>query len=185
MLDAAARCPGSRLSFLFRNVKFRELTSPRIRELHPQAAVLLSEVPGSVNSVEADLSIIEHSEVRFILCLLREAELGTYGKKLQACASDRFRWHHCPIPVSCGLETETALRAGLHALIEELKLGHKVLIHCQLGQVRTGCAAASLLVLLGADAQEAITTVESAGSFAFDDGPLPLFDSFCSPILQA
>lgn len=165
-------------------MNFRELASPRISKLHPAARVLLSAIPGSQADLGADLRAIDDAGIRLVLCLVREGELGSYGKAMAARTDGTFRWHHCPTPAACGTGTEIALRHSLAEVIVELKHGHTVLIHCQLGQVRTGCAAAALLVLLGADPKEAGIALETAGSFPFEGGPLPLFEAFCEPVPQ-
>lgn len=159
---------------------FRELQSPLLQQLHPGAKVLLSAIPGGRADLQQDLRDIESAGIAFILCLLRDGELGTYGKTMTSRTQDSPIWCHCPTPSSCGAETENALRHALAAMIEMLQRGCTVLIHCQAGEIRTGCAAACLLVLLGASPAEAAGAVQSAGSFPFEDGPLPLFNAFCS-----
>jgi hypothetical protein len=159
---------------------FRELHSPLIRKLHPSAKVLLSAIPGGRADLQTDLRDIQSAGIAFILCLVRSSELGTYGKTMASRSHETPTWCHCPTSPSCGAEAENALRHSLASLVEILRLGRTVLIHCQAGQIRTGCAAASLLVLLGASPGEAASAVETAGSFPFEDGPLPLFDAFCS-----
>ena len=163
---------------------FRELQSPHIRKLHPDAKVFLSAIPGARTYLQKDLRDIESAGIAFILCLVRNGELGTYGKTMASRIHTSPIWYHCPTPSSCGAETEEALREALTAMIEILKLGHTALIHCQAGEIRTGCAAACLLVLLGVSPTEAANAVHSAGSFPFEDGPLPLFDAFCSAKIQ-
>lgn len=160
-------------------VTLRELQSPRIQALHSQARVLLCRIPGAEGDLAADLATIEEAGVDLILCLVREGELGNYGRAAGDADRWRFRWHHCPTPASCEEASAPALRAALEEAISTLKEGRTLLIHCQYGQVRTGCAAAALLVFLGASPQEATKAVESAGSFPFQDGPLALFDCLC------
>jgi len=167
---------------IFKQVTFRELKSPHITKLHPDARVLLSGIPGSRNDLRADLREIEEAGVGFILCLAREGELGDYGRIMGSLPYDTFRWYHCPTPPSCGAEAEGALKLALDEVIQTLIHGGTVLIHCQAGQIRTGCAAASLLVLLGSSLEQASVAVEEAGSFPFDDGPLPLLEVIASSI---
>lgn len=161
-------------------MNFRELQSRHLHALHPEAKVLLSAVPGGQNDLSSDLAAIEAAGVDLVLCLLRDGELGSYGRTVTGAGGRKFRWQHCPLPASCGDENAEALRASLGDAILALETGQTLLIHCQLGQVRTGCAAASLLALLGASPQEAANAVEAAGSLPFSDGPLPLFDAICA-----
>lgn len=167
---------------IFKQVIFRELKSPHITKLHPDARVLLSGIPGSRNDLKADLREIDEAGVDFILCLAREGELGDYGRIMGSLPYDTLRWYHCPTPPSCGAEAEGALKQAIDEVIHMLLEGRTVLIHCQAGQIRTGCAAASLLVLLGSSREEASIAVEDAGSFPFNDGPLPLLDVVVSSI---
>jgi len=159
---------------------FRELKFPLLHKLHPGAKVLLSAIPGARNDLQQDLREIEAAGIAFILCLVRNSELGTYGKTMTSRTRESLVWCHCPTPSSCGAENENTLRQALAAMIDLLRRGRTVLIHCQAGEIRTGCAAACLLVLLGASPKEAAGAVQSAGSHPFEDGPLPLFNAFCS-----
>jgi protein-tyrosine phosphatase len=52
----------------------------------------------------------------------------------------------------------------LRDMAAALHNGESVLIHCEMGQVRTGCAATLLLTLFGVDLDEALATVRMAGS---------------------
>ncbi len=167
-----------------REMTFRELQSPLLRQLHPGAKVLLSAIPGARADLQQDLREIEAAGITFILCLVRNGELGTYGKTMTSRTHESPVWCHCPTSSSCGAENESALRHALAAMIDLLRRGRTVLIHCQAGEIRTGCAAACLLVLLGASPEEAAVAVQSAGSHPFEDGPLPLFNAFCSSKIQ-
>jgi protein-tyrosine phosphatase len=62
----------------------------------------------------------------------------------------------------------------LRHMATALQSGESVLIHCELGQVRTGCAATLLLTLFGVDLDEALATVRMAGSDpeVFDPAPM-------------
>jgi|GEM_PF-6526829 len=161
---------------------FRELKSPFIHRLHPSARVLLSGLPGSRNDLGADLRDIRAAGIVLILCLARDGELGAYGKTMSSSSDGTLRWLHCPTNPSCGAEAGHELKLALDEVIQTLIQGSTVLIHCQAGQIRTGCAAASLLVLLGSSLEQASVAVEEAGSFPFDDGPLPLLEFIVSSI---
>ena len=163
-------------------MNLRELNSPRIQNLHPRAKVLLSAIPGAGEPLAEDLRAIENAGVDRVLCLVRGGELGQYGKAVAGGDRSNFRWDHCPTPANCDAAYAPALRESLSNAISTLKEGRTLLIHCQYGQVRTGCAAASLLVLLGANRQEATVAVEAAGSFPFREGALPLFEALCESV---
>ena len=63
---------------------------------------------------------------------------------------------------------------ALVPLIENLRNGESLMIHCQYGEVRTGCAAAALLILLGMKFDKALAAVRDAGSDpdCIDEAPL-------------
>lgn len=159
---------------------FRELHSQLICNLPPSARVLFSAIPRACAELQGDLQEIQSAGIAFILCLVRNDEIGTHGKTTASKRQESPIWCHCRTSSSCGAENENALRHSLASLIDMLRRGRTVLIHCQAGEIRTGCAAACLLVLLGAGPREAASALETDGSFSFEDGPLPLFDAFCS-----
>jgi protein tyrosine/serine phosphatase len=104
--------------------------------------------------------------VAHVLCLLTENELNTAHSYRHALKNGHLsaQLHHCPLDTSCRIEDKPRLMNHLRDMAAALHNGESVLIHCEMGQVRTGCAATLLLTLFGVDLDEALATVRMAGS---------------------
>ena len=159
-----------------RNGLLRQLSLPKHPDLPGGAKVFLREKPGRTGDIQGELAEIDGQGVAHVLCLLTENELNTSSSYRDALQSGQLsaKFHHCPLHTSCRIEDKPRLMGHLHELATALQKGESVLIHCELGQVRTGCAAALLLTFFGVDLNEALATVKMAGSDpeAFDPVPM-------------
>jgi protein tyrosine/serine phosphatase len=154
----------------------RQLPLPVHPDLPAEARVYLREKPGRTGDIQAELAEIDGQGVAHVLCLLTENELNTANTYRDALKSGHLsaQLHHCPLDTSCRIEDKPRLMNHLRDMAAALQSGESVLIHCELGQVRTGCAAALLLTLFGVDLDEALATVRMAGSDPEVFDPVPM-----------
>ena len=154
----------------------RQLSLPRHPDLPDGAKVFLREKPGRTGDIQGELAEIDGQGVAHVLCLLTENELNTSSLYRDALKGGHLsaKFHHCPLNASCRIEDKSRLINHLRDMAAALQRGESVLIHCELGQVRTGCAAALLLTLFGVDLDEALATVRMAGSDPEVFDPVPM-----------
>lgn len=102
-----------------------------------------------------------------IVCLNPEGELARrapdYLPWLRANQGGRALWF--PIR-NFDAESADATMPFLDLVIERLRRGERVVMHCALGQGRAGTMAVCLLVMLGATLDEALATVAANRVFA-------------------
>ena len=162
----------------------RQLSLPRHPDLPDRAKVFLREKPGRTGDIQGELAEIDGQGVAHVLCLLTKNELNTSSSYRDALNNGRLsaKFHHCPLNASCGIEDKPRLMNHLRDMAAALQSGESVLIHCELGQVRTGCAAALLLTLFGVDLDEALATARMAGSDPEVFDPVPMLRSEVLPL---
>jgi hypothetical protein len=122
-------------------------------------------MPGRQRGLVNDLAEIDAAGIGHVLCLLSQGEISTslYFDLIEG-GYLKAEFHHCPLSSACRAEQKPELTKALGPLIENLRNGESLLIHCQYGEVRTGCAATALLILLGLGFEEALAAVRAAGS---------------------
>jgi protein-tyrosine phosphatase len=86
--------------------------------------------------------------------------------------------HRLPLRASCLANDKLRLEESLKLMVAALKSGESVLIHCEAGQVRTGCAAGALLMMLGLSLEDALAEVRAAGSDPEPFSPSDLLRAF-------
>ncbi|MCA9692320.1 MAG: tyrosine-protein phosphatase [Nannocystaceae bacterium] len=90
---------------------------------------------------------LEQTGCTDVLCLLSDEE-GAPSLREQADARG-FTWHHLPLRRGDppARERDEAIRAQLSALVELVRGGARLYIHCAAGLHRTGMITAALLLL--------------------------------------
>jgi len=157
----------------------RTLELPASLGLPSEARVFLSEMPGRRDSLINAMRGIDAAGIDHVLCLLAHGEVSTSDYfDLVAQGYLKATFHHCPLSSACPADQKAALIAALVPLIENLQNGASLMIHCQYGEVRTGCAATALLILLGLGFEEALAVVRAAGSDPESVGEAPLLRAF-------
>ena len=108
-----------------------------------------------------DLSSIQRWGASAVLSLVESHEFAHYGvpdlgARVRSLGLD---WLHLPIP---DMGVPNSFEPVASQVLQRLRLGDKVLVHCAAGLGRTGTLAAALLVDLGAEPQAAIARVRQA-----------------------
>jgi protein-tyrosine phosphatase len=116
--------------------------------------------------LERDLRAIAAARIDVVVTLLGDEELRRHGAEALAdrLASAGIRWLQLPIR-DFGVPDPTVAnewRAQLPKLVDGLRTGDRILVHCAAGLGRTGTMAATLLVACGVSADEAVRTVRRA-----------------------
>ncbi len=103
-----------------------------------------------------------------VLTLLETHEFAPLGVPdfAMSVSNQRFLWHHLPIADRCepGPMFHAAWLADGPAVLNDIRSGARVVIHCAAGLGRSGTIAAKLLLTLGVveAADEAINRVRRA-----------------------
>jgi protein-tyrosine phosphatase len=114
----------------------------------------------------ADLAALEAWPADLLVSLVETGEFARLGVPAlpQALHAMPFAWHHVPIRdmQSPGSEALVAWATSGPVILDTLRGGGRVALHCAAGLGRTGTIAAKLLVALGATADAAIASVRLA-----------------------
>lgn len=135
--------------------------------------------------LRADLAAIEAWGADALVSLLEGREFDRLGVATfpQAILATNLAWHHIPIP-DMQVPGSAAMAAWARSgpvILDTLRDGGRIALHCAAGLGRTGTVAAKILVSLGVPPDEAIArvrqarpgTIETAGQEAFvRAGPL-------------
>lgn len=117
-------------------------------------------------SMDADLDRIVQWGASRVITLIEDFEFDMLQVRGlgEAVAEKGMRWHHLPI-VDGQPPDERFNAAWQHIrgdLVDDLKSGHRLLVHCRGGLGRAGTVASLLLMELGLPARHAIEQVRSA-----------------------
>lgn len=145
-----------------------------------------------------DLGAIEDWRAARVLTLLEAGEFATYDVPdlAENASRRRFQWHHLPIRdmQAPAAAFAAAWQADGPAILEDLRSGARIVLHCASGLGRTGTLAAKLLMTLGAaaTADDAVRQVRQARPGAIEtdvqlaylrDGPpLLQLDHYCTAL---
>lgn len=117
-------------------------------------------------NLATDLDAIEAWGATTLLTLIETREFSTLGVPgfAEAVHGRRFNWQHVPIADMRPPQGEAldAWRRSGPVVLDALRRGERVFIHCAAGLGRSGTLAAKLLIEFGVAPQEAIARVRSA-----------------------
>ncbi len=138
-------------------------------ELPPEVPgrLWLGPMPGRFRPWSAFAGEAQRSGLAVVVCLTPRPELAELSPEYHAAVVRGrlpFRWMHVPMRNFGVPEDPAAFRRDIAAIVEALREGQSVLLHCAAGMGRTGTAAACVLKGLGLDVQDALDRVRQAGS---------------------
>ena len=119
--------------------------------------------------LQADLDRLQnYYGIDRLVCLLEADEFDHLGipNLFNEAKARGIETEHLPIPDEGLPKSMTVFSALVDRVIEAVKMGETVLIHCKGGRGRTGLVAAACLVRLGKSSEEAIATVRQVRSGA-------------------
>ena len=128
--------------------------------------LIFTPCPGTrETTLEQALLALQQAGAAGVITLMPHSELAANGAEqiAQQCHSLDLAWYHLPVadeqvPLEAFGE---GWRASRQALIEHLRGGRSLAIHCKGGSGRTGLIAARILIELGIDRGEAISQVQA------------------------
>lgn len=116
--------------------------------------------------LEADLTTLEAWGANALVSLVEAHEFPRLGVPNfgEAVRRRNFRWHHLPIVDMAppGSEFQNAWNVQGDQILQGLKGGERVVVHCAGGLGRSGMIAAKLLAIFGTPRDEAIAKVREA-----------------------
>src|SRR5262245_37092096 len=115
---------------------------------------------------EQDMGAIVRWNPQLVLTLLDHDEVWEYrvGMLPQTLAAHGIAWQHFPMSAQ-GLPDEVFARQWTQAaagLVDKLRAGSKLLVHCSDGILRSGLFAGRLLVESGCRPEDAVNRVQAA-----------------------
>ncbi|HSE20849.1 MAG TPA: dual specificity protein phosphatase family protein [Pyrinomonadaceae bacterium] len=123
--------------------------------------------------LSAELRSLREQGVDIVLSLLQreeEYELDIVEEK-SLCAENDLVFRSFPIIDRAVPESRSAALELANSMLQELRSGKNVAIHCRAGIGRSSLIAACVLKLSGIDVDEAFEMIESARGFAVPDTP--------------
>lgn len=127
----------------------------------------LSSMPGRFSPWHEFESEARRVRLALVVCLTPRDEVAQLSPAYhRALVQDTlpFRWLNLPI-ANFGLPDDPpAFRREIARIVEALRKGDAVMLHCAAGLGRTGTAAACVLKALGLGLNEALERVRDAGS---------------------
>lgn len=130
-------------------------------------SLLLHSMPGRFEHWDDFLRDARRARLGAAVCLVPMDEVHavspSYGQAVEQ-GSLPFRWIHLPMHNFGTASHSDIFRQGVHGVVDALRGGEHVLLHCAAGIGRTGTAAACVLKALGMEAAQALLAVHRAGS---------------------
>ena len=126
--------------------------------------------PHGFGRLDAEMAGLREAGIDVLVSLQPEAEQAELGLTGEAAAAARhgLEFRHLPIP-DLGVPTPDEVEPLVEALIEHLRAGRHVAIHCFAGIGRTGMAAACVLHRLGVPAPELFHRLSRARGISMPD----------------
>jgi hypothetical protein len=127
----------------------------------------LGAMPGRFGEWKAFESQARDHRLGLVVCLTPRSEMAELSPAYHRAVGTGtlpFRWLHLPMP-NYGVPDDMPLfRREVQQVVEALRSGDAVMLHCAAGIGRTGSTAACVLKALGLPTDEALMRVREAGS---------------------
>ena len=128
--------------------------------------LIFTPCPGTKDtSLAAALAALKRAGASAVITLMPQNELAANGAEHIArhCEALGLAWYHLPVADEQVPQEDFAQgwKASRQAILEQLRAGQALAIHCKGGSGRTGLIAARLLIEAGIARSEAIVLVQS------------------------
>jgi len=127
----------------------------------------LGSMPGRFESWSDFESRAQRARLGLVVCLTPRSELAELSPAYNAAVAQGtvpFRWLHLPMPNFGVPDDPAGFRRDVQQIVQALRAGDAVLMHCAAGMGRTGSTAACVLKALGLSTDEALQRIRDAGS---------------------
>jgi protein-tyrosine phosphatase len=124
-------------------------------------------MPGRLNSWRDFERDAKQQQLHMLVCLTGRDEVRELSPQYDAAieaGGTSFEWLHLPVPNFGVPQDRDAFRSGVERVVQALRAGRPVMLHCAAGMGRTGSMAACVLKALGLSPDEALERVRAAGS---------------------
>ncbi|WP_373388526.1 cyclin-dependent kinase inhibitor 3 family protein [Pseudomonas alcaligenes] len=128
--------------------------------------LIFTPCPGTKDtSLAAALAVLKQAGASAVITLMPQAELDANGAEriAQHCEALGLAWYHLPVADEQVPQEDFAQgwKASRQAMLEQLRAGQSLAIHCKGGSGRTGLIAVRLLIEAGLPRDQAITLVQA------------------------
>ncbi|HFH3086303.1 TPA: cyclin-dependent kinase inhibitor 3 family protein [Pseudomonas aeruginosa] len=128
--------------------------------------LIFTPCPGTKDtSLEEALAALKQAGASAVITLMPQSELAANGAEQIAkhCQALDLGWYHLPVadeqvPLE---EFGQSWKASRQAILDQLRAGQSLAIHCKGGSGRTGLIAARILIEAGIPRTEAIALVQA------------------------
>jgi protein-tyrosine phosphatase len=139
----------------------------------PAGRLAIMPRPRAGDWLEDEVTSWREQGLNLVVSVLEDREIAELGldEEPERCASAGLRFLRFPIPDRDVPTSGVAVHQLVSALIEELKGGQGVGIHCRIGVGRSAVLAVCVLAALGVSAESAWAAVAKARGISVPDTP--------------
>ena len=129
-------------------------------------ALIFTPCPGTRDTtLEEALQALQQAGASGVITLMPHGELAANGAEQIArqCQALDLAWYHLPVADEQVPQEDfvRSWKASRQAIVDQLRGGHSLAIHCKGGSGRTGLIAARILIEAGIARSEAIALVQA------------------------
>lgn len=140
----------------------------------PVGRLAIMPRPRAGDWLEDEVQSWRRQGLDIVVSLLEDSEITELGlaDEPRACERAGLRFLRFPVADRGVPMSEAATADLVLGLVEELRSGRAVGIHCRIGVGRSACLAVCVLAALGLDVQTAWATVERSRGLSVPDTPV-------------